>query len=289
MEISDRFDVRPLREEHGSDAVGLSAEAGWNQNENDWRLMIRIGEATGVWTAGRRLVATALTLPYGGRFAWISMVLVARDFRHQGIATALLGRCVESLRARGLTPGLDATEDGYPVYVPLGFNDIYRLSRMTADKVPPMHQAPPAPGLEIREVGEEDLEALLGYDRPLFGADRAAILRDLHRRQPGRAFLAERRGRLVGYVLGREGRQADQVGPLVAEESPVAEALVHRALAGLGRRVFLDVPDHHPALLSSLFGAGLVRQRGYTRMFKGADRPFDNPERIFAIAGPELG
>ena len=289
MEIIDRFDVSPLREEHVSDAVLLSAEAGWNQNENDWRLMTRIGEATGVWTAERRLVATALALPYGGLFAWISMVLVTLDFRRQGIATALLGRCAEFLQKKGFTPGLDATEDGRPVYLPLGFHDIYRLSRLTTERVAPLQNAPPTTGFEIRGVGEDDLEALFGYDQPLFGADRSPILQNLQQRQPGRAFLAERRGRIVGYVLGREGREADQVGPLVAEESQIAVALAHRALANLPRRVYMDVADHHTALISWLAGIGLVHQRPYTRMIQGGDRPFDDPDKIFSIAGPELG
>ncbi len=289
MEITDRFDVRPLREENVPDAVRLSAEAGWNQNENDWRLMTRLGEATGVWTAGGRLVATALTLQYGGLFAWISMVLVTRDFRHQGIATALLSRCTESLREKGLTPGLDATEDGRPVYLPLGFHDIYRLTRLTTEKVASPGEAPPAPGLEIRGVGTDDLEALTGFDQPIFGGDRCKILWNLHQRQPTWAFLAEHGGSIVGYVLGREGREADQVGPLVAETPQIAIALAHRALALLPRRVYMDVADHHPALMTWLAGMGLAPQRSYTRMFLGTSHPLDDPERIFTIAGPELG
>lgn len=293
-EITGRFDVRPLSGENVPDAVLLSAEAGWNQNENDWRLMTRLGEATGVWTTRGRLVATALTLPYGGLFGWISMVLVTRDFRHQGLATALLGRCTESLREQNLTPGLDATEDGRPVYLPLGFHDIYGLTRLTAEKIGALGETPPAPGIEIRGVGTDDLEALTGFDQPFFGGDRSEILRDLHQRQPARAFLAEKRGRIAGYVLGREGREADQVGPLVAESPQIAVALAHSALnhlalANLPRRVYLDVADHHPALVDWLTGIGLTRQRGYTRMLQGASRPFDNPEKIFVIAGPELG
>lgn len=289
MEITDRFEVRPLREENVPHALLLSAEAGWNQNENDWRLMTRLGEATGVWTEEGRLVATALTLPHGGLFAWISMVLVTRDFRHQGIATALLARCAESIRSQNLTPGLDATEDGRPVYLPLGFHDIYWLTRLTTEKIGALGEAPPTPGIKIRGVETDDLEALAGFDRPLFGGERSEILRNLHQRQPARAFLAERQGRIAGYVLGREGREADQVGPLVAETPPIAIALAHKALGTLQRRVYLDAADHHRTLMDWLTGIGMTRQRKYSRMLQGASSPFDTPEKIFAIAGPELG
>lgn len=289
MEISDRFQVRALQEENVPEAVRLSAEAGWNQNASDWRLMTRLGDATGVWTDAGRLVASALTLGHGGPFAWISMVLVTGDFRHQGIATALLRRCTEFLRTKNLTPGLDATEDGRPVYLPLGFRDIYRLTRLTTEKVASLGAAPTMPGIDLREVGTDDLEALSGFDQPFFGADRSDILKALHQRQPRRAFLAEHRGRIMGYVLGREGREADQVGPLVAETTQIAITLAHRALANLTRRVYLDVPDHHPDLVAWLAGMGLAPQRRYTRMLLGTSRPLDDPERIFAIAGPELG
>jgi hypothetical protein len=58
--------------------LALSAEAGWNQIEADWRLMLRLGRGLGVSAGDGRLVATAIMLPFERRFAWISMVLVCR-------------------------------------------------------------------------------------------------------------------------------------------------------------------------------------------------------------------
>ena len=69
--------------------LALSRAAGWNQNAADWRIFLELGTATAVKTIDGRLAATAATLPYPSGFGWISMVLVAADYRRRGIARAL--------------------------------------------------------------------------------------------------------------------------------------------------------------------------------------------------------
>ena len=59
----------------------------------------------------RRVVATAATLPYG-KFAWVSMVLVAGEQRRHGLGTQLLNRCIAALSEQGRVPVLDATPAG---------------------------------------------------------------------------------------------------------------------------------------------------------------------------------
>src|SRR5262245_7374377 len=78
-------------------AMALSAEAGWNQIAADWQIFLDLGSAVGIIGADGRLIATAATLPHGGRFAWISMVLVTATQRRQGIARRLLQDCIERL------------------------------------------------------------------------------------------------------------------------------------------------------------------------------------------------
>ena len=62
-----------------ADAEALVREAGWNQVAADWRIFLELGTVYAARAGDGRVVATAATLPYGGRFAWISMVLVAGD------------------------------------------------------------------------------------------------------------------------------------------------------------------------------------------------------------------
>ena len=69
------------------------------------------------------------------RLAWISMVLVTRARRRGGLGTGLLRRCIEETRASAAgVAGLDATEQGRPIYLPLGFRDLYAISRWHFDR-----------------------------------------------------------------------------------------------------------------------------------------------------------
>ena len=270
-------------------AVLLSAEAGWNQVAADWRLFLELGAPIGLKRADGRLIATASTLPYGGRFGWISMVLVTAEHRRQGLATWLLRHCIDSLRAQGLVPGLDATPAGRTVYLGLGFRDCWSMKRLVCRAAPAPMVAPP-PGVTLRAIRDADRPALAAYDRDVFGADRARLLAHLAGRLPGAALIAERDGRIVGFVNGRDGRVMNQLGPLVAEDEPIARALLARGLAALAPSpVAIDLADRHQALGGWLAGLGFAAERPLTRMVLGRDAAFDDPAWLFAVAGPELG
>jgi ABC-type nitrate/sulfonate/bicarbonate transport system ATPase subunit len=51
------------------DADALVAGAGWNQTQDDWRVFLKEGRVL-AFRDGGHVIATAATLPYGGRFGW---------------------------------------------------------------------------------------------------------------------------------------------------------------------------------------------------------------------------
>ncbi|MCP5367850.1 MAG: GNAT family N-acetyltransferase [Hyphomicrobiales bacterium] len=281
--------LAPLTPGDAAIAGALVREAGWNQVAADWRLMIGAGDAVGLFTrrgGPRELVATALALPYGTEFAWISMVLVAGAWRRRGLATALLRDRIDAIRRRGMVPMLDATEAGREVYRPLGFHDLYGITRLQVATVPALAARPAG----ATPVTEADLEDIVRWDAPRFGAERGAVLADLYRRAPELAWVLRRGdGAMAGYVLGRDGGRATQVGPLVAEGAEAAIALLDTALAHAAGPVFIDLADGHPRTAARLAELGFTRQRGFVRMALGRDAPFDDPVKTIAIAGPELG
>ena len=263
-------------------AFALSVEAGWNQTADDWRLMLDHGAGFGITDEGR-LVASALAHGFG-RVGWISMVLVARDYRRRGLATELLARCIRDLRDKGITPGLDATEAGRTVYSPLGFRAMYALDRRVATIV--SSETPKR--ANVRRLTRPDLDAVVAYDLAAFGADRRHVLEHLLRRAPDLAFVAEEGGAVRGFVLGRDGREAMQIGPLIADNAAMAIRLVDTALANVKGRVYIDSLDRHRELNAHLTMRGFDVQRGFVRMLLDRSDPFDDPARTFAIAGPEL-
>src|SRR5262245_66690077 len=81
------------------DVGALVREARWNQLAADWRIFIEFGHLYAVHSDAGRVIATTATLPYGGRFAWISMVLVAGEYRRRGLATTMPRRAMAALTA----------------------------------------------------------------------------------------------------------------------------------------------------------------------------------------------
>jgi len=268
-----------------ADAQALVEQAGWNQSAADWRIFLELGQGIAVKDADGRLAATAATLPYPSGFGWISMVLVAKAFRRRGIATRLLEHCVAALRASGMVPVLDATPAGREVYKPLGFRDGWPIQRWRrTDSVPALRTAPP-----VRALEDGDWLALLQLDLAAFGCDRGPLLSRLRERCKGFACVAGAGGRLRGFLLGREGRIATQLGPIVAEDEDTAAALAAWAGARLEPPVIVDALERHDGFSRWLAANAFEKERPYTRMALGRDELFGDPRRMVAIAGPELG
>jgi len=282
MAPSEALTLVVLGPDDAPDGLALSDAAGWNQTAEDWRFFVRQGRVFGLRAADDgRLVATAAALPYGGSvgggIGWISMVLVAAEWRHQGLATSLMGHCIAHLRALGATPVLDATPAGQPAYAKLGFDAGFALSRWegTLNNAPAMQTASAA-----------DADAITRLDTLANGCERAALLADFLRRPGTRARLAADG---TGFVLARQGRRATQVGPLVAADEASALSLLQATFADLGGPVFLDVPDRWTVLTAWLEQNGFARQRSFARMALGAAPIACVHDRLFVVAGPEFG
>jgi GNAT superfamily N-acetyltransferase len=280
--------IGTLASDELGDAAALVREAGWNQVAADWRIFLDLGTVYAVRTGAGRVIATAATLPYGGRFAWISMVLVAGEYRRRGLASRLMGRCIEELTAAGLVPVLDATPAGRAVYGALGFEDAWGFYRLACGEAGASSLPAPA-GAVIQPIDDAVFSELCRYDAAVFGADRSGVLARLRGRLPPAELVARRGGQVCGLLLGRDGRSATQLGPLVADDAAIAQALLARGLAAIDGPVYIDLADAQAGLRAWLEGLGFAAQRPFTRMLHRRSAGFDDTARTFAVAGPELG
>jgi len=281
--------IEPIEPGQAEAVWPLSIEAGWNQNVADWRFMLGAGRGFGCTGPDGAWQASSLVLPLGQKLAWISMVLVTRERRRGGLGSGLLKRCIDEVRGADAVAGLDATEQGRPLYLALGFHELYTISRWHLDMVKGGVVAPPA-GIVVRPFAIADLPRLATYDRPLSGMERPTVLAHLATRQPGLAFVAEAAsGRIAGFVLGREGRFATSIGPVVADDEATALALISRAARAAAPPFILDTPDAHLGVRAWLESEGATSPRAYMRMTLGEAKGLDDPRHIFALAGPELG
>ena len=276
-----------LGENHLAGCLALSKSAHWNQNEADWRLMLDIGYGWGISLDDGTLAASTLVLPYGN-FAWVSMVLVLPEQRRQGYAAQLLRTALADLGNRALTPILDATPAGHEVYVQEGFWDTWGFRRFQLKETIAALERP----AEVRPLRASDWPQVLVLDARAFGASRGRLLRALEPRLPQAALVAEENGELAGFLLGRDGREAHQVGPLVARSTDAARALLAEALVKVSPPLYIDVVDREPAITAWLESLGFEFQRPFTRMVHGAHGAAVAPGEaglVYCPAGPELG
>jgi GNAT superfamily N-acetyltransferase len=267
------------------DAQALVAEAGWNQTPADWHIFLNLGQALSARADDGTLVGTAATLPYTGGFGWISMVLVAKAWRRQGIGTRLLNRCVELLRELSSIPMLDATPAGREVYLRLGFRDLWSMTRWRrAAAVDSRSDA-----TNVRLLEDRDSAQVVTLDTAAFGCNRENLLSRLRDRSREFACAADTNGQIRGFLLGRNGRVATHFGPIVAENEHTAAALVDFACQRVSSPVMLDVPDQHHGFAPWLENYGFVKERPLMRMILSSDQIFGDPRGMIAIAGPELG
>ena len=282
MAASEELSLVALTLADVAGGLALSGAAGWNQTADDWALFIEQGHAVGFRTASGTLVATAAAIVYGGGLGWISMVLVAHDWRHRGLASLLMDSCLKRLQAVHITPVLDATPAGEPVYRHLGFRTGFELERWQGMTVPPA----PAPPAEVRVAGPADLDAIAALDHVAHGLGRRALLQSLFARQDTRAWMTRDAS---GFLLARAGRRATQIGPLVARDAGAAIEMLSAAVHAIAGPVFLDVPKRWSELATWLERLAFVRQRPYVRMSLGAGAPLACGDRMFVLAGPEFG
>lgn len=270
----------------------LKQSAGWNQTAADWRMLLDATDARNfVARYEGKDVGCVTVLPFERRFSWIGMLLVDPAFSRRGIGRALL---LASLEASVGVARLDATPAGRKLYDTLGFDEEYTLARWTCTAVPalsPADCAVPPSGLRLHPPKPDGLAAIAAYDRVIFGADRIRILDAFRSAAPKTAWVAvDGDGRVRGYAMGRPGANFAQIGPIMADDAQIADALLDSALTTLvGQPVAVDADDRHADFLARLAVRGFVRQRPFIRMTRGAGERFGDPRRQFAIAGPELG
>lgn len=291
---SQCLSITPLGTADLAGAVHLSESAHWNQTQADWRCMLALGQGWAIHASDPagvvQLAASTVVLPYGTHFAWISMVLVLPEFRRRGLASQLLRHAVAELAARELAAVLDATPAGHAVYQSQGFRDCWGFARYRREaRANASVPIPRPPGPATRPLHDSDWPAIEALDRPAFGADRQPLLRALAARLPAAARVVEQNGRLRGFVFGRDGREASQIGPLLADDMATAQSLIGDTLGAISGPVFVDLLDRCAPLTPWLQEQGFIFQRPFTRMVHGASvAPGDN-RTIVLVAGPELG
>jgi len=285
-----------IREMTGVDipaAMRLKDAAGWNQTAEDWRNLLAI-EPRGCWVeeideAGVKTVAgSTMLVCYGRDLGWIGMVLVLPEFRGRGIARRLMEHALgfaEENAVRCLA--LDATDMGWPLYRDLGFEDEAPIERWALE-VPLAGSLPEADPSTSDVVNVERLATIMELDRSAFGADRGRMIEQIVRSCGPDVWVASQ-----GYLLSRPGSKARFLGPCVAKEPQVAQAMIAALLRRhRGETVFWDLLPANAAARELAESLGFRCARKLIRMSRPLSARQGTPQWIewqFATAGFEYG
>jgi GNAT superfamily N-acetyltransferase len=256
-------------------AAQLSAKAGWNQTDEDWRALMDLApEGCLVMEVDGELAATTTLLCYGRRLAWIGMVLTKLQYRGRGLARRLLTEALILADQKGIeTVKLDATDQGKPIYEKLGFRSEQAVERWTRPGLAGA-VAPAAPAPRAEEWREADSLA--------FGADRSQLLERLARGKPPFS-------QAHSYLFTRPGRQTTYLGPCVCEDSVTARTLMECALQTPSPSGwFWDLLPKNAGAVAIASDLGFAPSRRLLRMVRGNELR-GKEEAIYAIAGLELG
>ncbi len=288
MPAHEPFRIRPMNPADISSAMALSYSEGWNQTENDWRMLLdNTSNICLVVESGKKVIGTATALNHSDKVAWIGMVLIDKEYRGQGAGRLIFDQILKKLE-NFESVKLDATPAGYPVYLKSGFRDemtIYRMTNASCGTVSDVRG-----NSEPEMIMKKDLQGLIKYDEGIFGVNRAYILESIFNNYPLKSFMIRRNDSFAGYILGRDGVRYNYVGPVLARSDEDAIMLIRKALLSLSSKpAALDILGDKTELAEWLQSIGFTTQRSFVRMYYKSNRYCGIVKNQYLISGPELG
>lgn len=224
-----------------------------------------------------------------GAFAYVGLVAVSPTVQRRGVGRMLMEYLLGWLEERDcFSVRLVATYSGEGLYRKIGFIEdgetvAYRLER------------PVEPRRGVERVGEgrvfllrdEDLDELVTFDTPIFGANRRVVLAAYLADLPGRCLaIRDDNGRITGYIVA----QQDALGPWIAQTPAEAEALlVHALKQPFEQSPGVRVRTSHTAVIGLLKKYGFSERRAFKHMRYGNREPVQQKEKLYALATAAIG
>ena len=273
MTESNEEILRPLRRSDVPSAFQLSAQAGWNQTEEDWLTLLDLAPKScfGIEIRGE-LASTTTLISYGTRLGWIGMVLTKADFRRRGLARKLLDHTLSVADRMGIeTLKLDATDQGQPLYAQCGFRGEHPIERWSR----------PGAKTESSSIAQTPSTSWSEQDSKYFGADRIPLLKRLAQR--GSPFLQN-----DAYLFARPGRTTAYLGPCMSPNPEDAQSLISACVEETRCSWSWDLFPQNVNAIRIARSLRFSSQRHLLRMARGKELT-QNIEATYAIAGFELG
>lgn len=280
--IDTALTFRRMAESDLPAAHALSQAVRWPHRLEDWQFVLRLGVGY-VAVEGDAVVGTALCWKQGEKTGTLGVIIVSPDHQGKGIGRKLMNLVLEELGDR--CTQLIATPAGQPLYESLGFKAIGTIHQHqgTMASIAPV-ALPDGASVRLAEAG--DVAGIIELANRGTGMGRDEILKQLL--QIAECAVLERDGKLTGFAVMRRFGRGHVIGPLVAQDSESAKALIaHWSDAYAGSFVRLDVTGDS-GLGAWLAEAGLAQADTGVTMARNGMPERDEMARQFAIINQAL-
>lgn len=284
---NSEFKIRLMKRDEMNLAVAWAAEEGWNPGLDD-REPFYAADPDGflLGLLDGEPIAMISAVKYGNTFGFMGFYIVKPEWRGHGYGLKIWQAAVASLEGRNI--GLDGVVDQQENYRKSGFSLAHRNIRYqwsvekTADNNLSHGQ------YSITSLDEIPIDTLVGFDRAFFPEQRSEFLRSWITQPYSSAMALKVGNKLVGYGVIRQCHSGFKVGPLFSETKEGASLLFSELTKGVGKPVFLDVPECNEDAVA------LAEEHGMAVVFETA-RMYTQPppdlsmQRTYGITSFELG
>lgn len=284
------MELEELVELNASDTRGLvdlSASVGWDYDEEEvGTLFSSSHKIFGHKNRDGKLVSSAAIIPYDHKLAWIGMVIVHSNYRGLGLGKDVMQKCMECARDRSIL--LIATADGQPLYEKLGFTVVDSVHKYLCDKYAPPKLAKIS-GISIEAFKEEQLEDVIELDGAAFGEKRSIFLRNRIKQSHQCLVVKDENSRIIGFGLSVLGPMNLTLGPVVAQNTRMAELIIDSLACDHMGKLRVDVPSGKESLMAFLERRGFVKVNNPPVMAMHTSEMPPRNHTLFTIASQAYG
>jgi GNAT superfamily N-acetyltransferase len=283
-------EIGPMSYAEAVHIFALAREEGWNPGNFD--LACAWACDPGAFIALRHretMIAGGSIFRHSADFGFMGLFIVEPRYRGHGLGRRLWHDRLSRLRAR-LAPDAVIAMDGVfemeRFYAAGGFEPAYGTTRYQGI-AKPAPVTPVNPALYIDRAPRHD--AILALDRRMVPYDRSGLLGGWLALPETLQAVAFGQGELLGFGLARPATSGFKIGPLIAREPHVAQALLADMVARVaGHQIQIDVPDPNKEGVALALSHDLAPVFGCRRMYFGG-RPAEDLSSIYAAMSLEFG
>lgn len=262
----------------------LSLTVLWPHRPSDWRVLLTLGNGVVGCDPIGRVVASGMWFPMGERYATIGMVITSPRLQALGGGRWIMKHIMAQCENRDIL--LTSTRAGYRLYQSLDFQmvaPVFQHQGIAAS----IDRSKLSVTKGIRDLDANDWQSILQLDNTAFGIDRSHIIETVLEKSQGSVLVRD--NRIIGFALCRKFGRGHVIGPVVAQNSDDAMALIAPHInQHTGHFLRIDTAEQDSTFKNFLIAAGMPEFDTVTSMRRPLINKEDSEFHSFALVSHTL-